>query len=385
MLSQRIQAVCPSPTLKITALVKKLIAQGKEIINLAGGEPDFDTPESVKSAAIRAIQEGFTKYTPTTGLPELKSAIAASLRRHQGLVYEPSQIAVTCGAKQAVYNTLQVLVQPSDEVLIPSPYWVSYPEMVRLAGARPIEVRTDPEEGFRLSAQQVEKASTEHTRVLILNSPSNPTGAVLDQKRLREIAEVALRRKWWVLSDEIYSRLSYEGPARSIAAVSPQILQQTVVIDGVSKTYAMTGWRIGYLAGPLEVVEATGRLQDHSTSNPTSISQKAALAALTGADGEVVQMAQEFKKRRDLLVEGLRQIPKLSLVPPHGAFYGFIDVSACGLDSTRFCEKALEEQQIALIPGVGFGWDSHVRLSFCLKTELLTEGLIRLKGFVKGL
>lgn len=385
MLTQRIQAVQSSPTLRITALVKKLIAEGKSVINLAGGEPDFDTPERIKKAAIQAIQEGFTKYTPTTGIPELKEAIATLLKRQHGLTYSPSQIAVTCGAKQAVFNTLQVLAQSGDEVLIPSPYWVSYPDMVRLAGAAPVHVRTESSHGFRLSAKLIERACTARTRVLILNSPANPTGAVLDRGSLKEIAQVAASRGLWVVSDEIYSRLSYDGPAPSIAELSPETLKWTVVIDGVSKAYAMTGWRIGYLAGPIEVVEATARLQDHSTSNPASISQKAALAALTGGEEELDRMVQEFKKRRDILVERIQEIPRLSLTKPQGAFYGFIDISELRLDSARFCERALQEAGLALIPGAGFGWDSHVRLSFCLKTELLIEGLDRLQKFVGGL
>ncbi|MBI3323085.1 MAG: pyridoxal phosphate-dependent aminotransferase [Candidatus Omnitrophica bacterium] len=385
MLAQRIQAVQPSPTLRFTALAKQLQQQGKKVVNLAAGEPDFDTPEPIKQAAIRAIQEGFTKYTPTTGIAELKAAIVSTLARQRGLTYRPEQVAVTCGAKQALYNVLQVLVQQSDEVLIPSPHWVSYPEMVRLAGAVPVEIRTAPEEGFRLSAGQVERACTPRTRVLILNSPSNPTGAVLDAVRLKEIARVAQRRGLWILSDEIYCQLAYGVEAPSIAAVAPDVAGRTIVVDGVSKAYAMTGWRIGYLAGPAEVVEAAGRLQDHTTSNPTSISQRAALAALTGDPAPMRQMVQEFSQRRDLLVQRLKGIPRISFVEPQGAFYCFVDVSAAGLSSDGFCERLLKEHLVAVIPGAGFGWDSHVRLSFALGREDLREGLERLDRFMRGL
>ena len=259
MLTQRIQAVQPSSTLRITALVKQLQAQGKKVFNLAAGEPDVDTPPAVKEAAIQAIQSGFTKYTPTTGILELKEAIVATLHRDRGLTYRPEQIAVTCGAKQAIFNLLQVLVESGDEVLMPSPYWVSYPEMVRFAGAVPIEIKTTPSDSFRLDPRDVEKACTARTKVLILNSPSNPTGAVLDEGRLKAIARVAEKQGFWVISDEIYSQLVYGVVHRSIASLSPGVYERAMVVDGVSKTYAITGWRIGYCAGPTEVIEAAGR------------------------------------------------------------------------------------------------------------------------------
>ncbi len=385
MLTQRIQAVQPSPTLKITALAKQLAAQGQKVVNLAAGEPDFDTPEPIKAAAVQAIQQGFTKYTPTTGIPELKAAIQTYFQRDRGLSYKPEQIAVTCGAKQAIYNLLQTLAQDGDEVLIPSPYWVSYPEMVRLAGAAPVEVRTAVSDGFQLTRKALEKACSPRSRVLILNSPSNPTGTLLKDPSLREIASVVLERGLWVISDEIYCRLLYEGQAPSFAALSPELYRRTVVVDGVSKTYAMTGWRIGYCAGPAEVIEAAGRLQDHSTSNPTSISQKAAVAALTGDQAFLVKRVEEFKRRRDLLLERLSKIPKISFVKPEGAFYCFADISAAGLSSNLFCEKLLKEAGVALIPGAGFGWDTHVRFSFVTGIDQIREGLDRLERFIQGL
>ena len=385
MLTQRIQAVQPSSTLKITALAKQLQAQGKKVVNLAAGEPDFDTPDFIKQAAIQAIQAGFTKYTPSTGIPELKAAVAAFLTNDRKLTYRPEQVVVTCGAKQAIYNLLQVLVQPGDEVLMASPYWVSYPEMIKLAGATPVEVRTDPAGGFRLTRQLLEKAATPRTRCLILNSPSNPTGVVLDEAALKEIAALVETKGWWVISDEIYSQLVYGVTHRSIASFSPKIFEQTILVDSVSKAYAMTGWRIGYLAGPKEVIEAVSRLQDHSTSNPTSISQKAALAALTGDPSSVRTMVKEFAKRRDLLVEGLGKIPKVSFVKPQGAFYCFIDISATGLSSDIFAQRLLEGDQVAVIPGSGFGWDSHIRVSFATSSENIQEGLNKMERFIRGL
>ena len=385
MLTQRIQAIQPSATLRITALAKQLKAQGKKVINLAAGEPDFDTPPAVKAAAIQAIQEGFTKYTPTTGMPELKAAIAATLSKDQGLTYKPDQIAVTCGAKHALYNIFQVLVQEGDEVLVPSPYWVSYPEMIRLAGAAPVEIKTKPEDRFRVDASSIARACTPKTRCLILNSPSNPTGAVLDEPRLKEIAEVVKSKGLWVVSDEIYGRLVYGVAHRSIAALSPALCERTLVVDGVSKAYAMTGWRIGYVAGPAEGGEATSRLQDHSTSNPASISQRAALAALTGDQAPVRQMVAEFSKRRDFLIERLAAIPKLSAVKPDGAFYCFVDVSATGLKSTPFVEQLLDKEQVAVIPGAGFGWDTHVRISFATGMQEIKEGLDKIERFIRSL
>ena len=385
MLSERIRAVHPSPTLRFTALARQLQSQGKKVVNLAAGEPDFDTPEPVKAAAVRAIQEGFTKYTPTTGIPELKAAIVSVLVRDRGLVYRPDQVMVTCGAKQALFNLFQVLVQPGDEVLIPSPYWVSYPEMVRLAGATPVEVRTEPSAKFRVDAEAIAKACTPKTRCLILNSPSNPTGAVLGEQSLKEIARVAQAKGLWIISDEIYSQLVYGAAAPSIAAVAPEVIPKTLIVDGVSKAYAMTGWRIGYLAGPAEVVEAAGRLQDHSTSNPASISQRAALAALTGDPASVREMALEFGRRRDLLVKRLAGIPGISFVEPEGAFYCFVDISKSGLKSSVFSERLLQEGLVASIPGDGFGWDHYVRLSFAVGSEALEEGMNRFQTFIRSL
>ncbi len=381
-LTARITAVAPSATLGITAQAKALKAQGVDVINLAGGEPDCDTPGHVKAAAITAIQEGFTKYTPTAGIPELRAAIASQLTAHLGVAYQPAEIVVTNGAKQALYNAMQALCQAGDEVLIPSPYWVSYPEMVKLAGATPVFVRTEPGEQFRVTPQAIERAITSHTTLLILNSPSNPTGAMLPRATLEAIAHVALAKGVFVISDEIYDQLAYDESHASIAAMSPAMRAQTLVINGVSKAYAMTGWRIGYAAGPQAVVDAMIKLQDHATSNASSISQRAALAALTGDQAPVQAMAQEFRTRRDLIVRELATVPRLTCVPPQGAFYCFCDIAGSGLRASEFASRLLTEAHVAVIPGEGFGWDSYIRLSFSVGRDALQEGVRRLRTFM---
>ena len=384
-LADRITAVAPSSTLAITAQAKALKAKGVDVVNLAGGEPDLDTPPSIKAAAIAAIQEGFTKYTPTAGIPELRAAVSDALARSTGVAYPPSQVVVTSGAKQALYNAIQVLCRPGDEVLIPSPYWVSYPEMVRLAGGVPVFVRTEPQDQFRLTPEAVERALTPKTRLLLLNTPSNPTGSVLPRQTLEALVTTLLGRKIPVISDEIYDRLVYDETHVSIAAVSPAMRDRTLVVNGVSKTYAMTGWRIGYAAGPEAVIDAMIRLQDHSTSNPSSISQRAALAALTGDQAPVQAMREEFRARRNLLVQTLSTVPGLTFVIPQGAFYCFCDISAFKMRSAEFANRLLTQVHVAVIPGEGFGWDTHIRLSFCASREMLREGIRRLGDFVRKL
>jgi len=384
-LASRITAVAPSSTLAITAKAKALKAQGVDVVNLAGGEPDFDTPAHIKSAAIAAIQEGFTKYTPTAGIPDLRAAVATSLTDDLGVAYQPSEVVVTNGAKHALYNALQVLCQPGDEVLIPSPYWVSYPEMVTLAGATPIFVKTTVDDRFRLTVEAVERAVTAKTRLLLLNSPSNPTGSILPTSSLLPLADLVTRRSLFVISDEIYDKLSYDEPHVSIVACHPALRDRTLIVNGVSKAFAMTGWRIGYAAGPQPVIDAMITLQDHATSNASSISQRAALAALTGDRSTITRMAEEFKARRDLLVEALRTVPGVSCVPPQGAFYAFCDIAASGLTSAVFAERLLAEQHVAVIPGAGFGWPTHIRLSFCIGRDALQEGVRRLRAFMEAL
>ncbi|MBI4313566.1 MAG: pyridoxal phosphate-dependent aminotransferase [Candidatus Omnitrophica bacterium] len=385
VLATRIASVAPSATLAITAKAKAMKSHGVDVVNLAGGEPDFDTPDPVKQAAIAAIQEGFTKYTPTAGIPELRTAIARQLAANIGVTYQPAETVVTNGAKQALYNALQVLCQPGDEVLIPSPYWVSYPEMVKLAGATPVFVPTAAADQFRLTVEAVERAITPKTRLLLLNSPSNPTGSVLPKALLQALAKLLESKDLFVISDEIYDKLVYDEAHFSIASLSPKMRDLTLVVNGVSKAYAMTGWRIGYAAGPQPLIEAMTKLQDHSTSNPSSISQRAALAALTSDPASISAMAEEFHARRDVLVQELAQVAGISFVKPQGAFYCFCDISKFKIPAREFAARLLAEAHVAAIPGEGFGWPSHIRLSFSVNQKTLREGVRRIRGFTESL
>jgi len=383
-LAERLKKVSASVTLAITSKAKKLKAQGADVISLAAGEPDFDTPGFIKEAAVEAISQGFTKYTPTTGTPELKKAICEKFKRDNSLKYEPGQIVVSCGAKHSIYNALQVLVDKDDEVLIPSPYWVSYPEMVNLCQGVSRFIKTKIESDFKIDARDLERYISSKTKVLILNSPGNPTGSVYLEDELRAIAEICAKRKIFVISDEIYEKLVYQkGRHFSIASFSDDIYNLTITVCGPSKSYSMTGWRIGYLGAPQDVVDAISRLQSHSTSCPTSISQKAALAALSGRGDFIEKMNAEFEKRRDFAVKKLDQIPKISYIKPAGAFYIFCNISKSGLDSVTFATRLLEEASVAVIPGVAFGNDEYIRMSFATGIEELGEGLDRIASWLK--
>ena len=327
-LAERLKKINASSTLAITSKAKKLKSEGKDIVNFAAGEPDFDTPDFIKEAAIEAIKSGFTKYTPTTGTLELKKAICEKFKKDNSLSYEPNQIVVSCGAKHSIFNALFVLIDKGDEVLIPSPYWVSYPEMVNLCEGKPRFIKTSPENNFKLRIKDLEQNITAKTKVLILNSPSNPTGCVYSAQELKEIAGVCVREKIFVISDEIYEKLIYDNLKHvSIASFGEDIKGLTITVNGLSKSYSMTGWRIGYLGAAPDIAEAVSRLQDHTTSNPSSISQKAAVAALSAGDGFIIQMCDEFARRRDLALEKLKKIKKISVVRPEGAFYIFCNIS----------------------------------------------------------
>lgn len=385
MLARRVSHLEPSSTLAITAKAKQLKAQGVDIVNLAAGEPDFDTPDHVKAAGIQAIQQGKTKYTPTTGIEELKQAIVRKLKEENHLDYAPAQVVVSCGAKHALFNAIQVLCDEGDEVLICSPYWVSYPEMVKVSLAQPVFVQTQMRAGFRPSPEAFTQALTPRTRLLILNSPSNPTGAVLTRDDLFWIAELAVQRKLWVISDEIYEHLIYDGLKHtSITTINRELSNQTLVVNGVSKTFAMTGWRIGYLAGPREVVEAVSRLQDHTTSNPTSISQYAAVAALNAMESRdwVVRMREEFARRRDRMVEGLARIPQVKFWKPQGAFYVLCHIGSVGMAPAQVAARLLDEARVAVIPGEGFGAPDAIRLSFATSLEEIDRGIERLGAWI---
>ena len=380
--AKRLNSVAPSLTLKITAKAKELLAKGVDVITLAAGEPDFDTPDYIKEAAIEAIRGGFTKYTPASGTGELKAAICEKLRKENNLTYEPGQIVVSSGAKHSLYNIFQALCNEGDEVIIPSPYWLSYPEMVRLAGARPVFARTLPEESFKLTPRLLSSVLSPKTKALILNSPSNPTGTVYSENELKALARIIKEKGIFVISDEIYEKLIYDDNTHiSIASLDKDIYRLSIIVNGVSKSYAMTGWRIGYLAASKEIAAAVAAIQSHSTSNPASISQKAALAALKGGQEEIHRMVAEWRRRRDYIVERMKRIKSISCFKPGGAFYLFCDISSTGMNSVEAADRLLEEVRVAVIPGRAFGWDTHLRLSFAASMDNITEALNRLEKF----
>ena len=383
MLSHRIAKVAPSLTLSITAKAKALQAQGLDVISLSAGEPDFDTPEFIKQAAIEALRKGVTKYTPAEGTLELRKAIALKLKRDQGLTYTPDQIVASCGAKHSIFNLFQVLLNEGDEVLIPSPYWLSYPEMATLAGARSVFIETSENNEFKVTPDQLEKKISPKTKIFALNSPSNPTGAVYRRKELEALVPVFLKHpQVLILSDEIYEKLIFDGETHtSIASLHPEIAQRTLLVNGHSKAYAMTGWRMGYAACPREIAEAASTLQSHSTSNPTSFAQAGAVVALEKGEEEAKRMCQIFQKRRDLFVSELKKIPKVKPFPPQGAFYLFVNIEATGLDSMRFSERLLEEARVAVVPGKVFGSDRHVRLSFACSEKDILEASRRIRDW----
>jgi aspartate aminotransferase len=386
MLSQRAMQINPSPTLAITAKAKEMKKQGIDVISFGAGEPDFDTPDHIKQAAIKAIHEGFTKYTETSGIPELKQAICGKLKKDNNLSYTSEQILVSTGAKQCLYNIIQVLVDPGDEVIIPAPFWVSYEEMVKLAGGVCKIVKTN---NFKINKKLLEQNITKKTKVLILGSPSNPTGVVYDSKELQEIADLCVINGVYVISDEIYEPLIYEKKHVSIASLNDEIKKLTIVVNGVSKTYSMTGWRIGYCAGEKEIIKAASSLQDHSTSNPNSIAQKAAVAALLGSQEIVAIMKDAYKKRRDYMVKRIQSIKGLNVQKPDGAFYVFVDVSSLFRkkvsNSVEFCSQLLEKAHVAAVPGKAFGDDRYIRLSYATNEENIKKGLDRLESFANNL
>jgi aspartate aminotransferase len=385
-LARRLTKVNPSSTLAITSKAKKLKAEGFDIVTLAAGEPDFDTPDFVKSAAIEAIKSGFTKYTPTTGIPELKQLICAKFKKDNALEYAPNQIVVSCGAKHSIFNALLALVNPGDEVLIPSPYWVSYPEMVNLCEGSPVFIQTSAKNNFKFRPDELSKAISSKTKVLILNSPSNPTGCVYSLDELKEIAALCVRNNIFVISDEIYEKLIYDGLKHSsIASFNKDIYNLTVTINGLSKSYSMTGWRIGYLGAPLDIAEAISRLQDHSTSNPNSIAQKAGVAALCAPDTFFDKILIEFQRRRDYCIGRLKAMPKISPVVPQGAFYIFCDISKTGLSSKDVANQLLDKKYLSVIPGEGFGANDYIRISFAASLEQLEKGMDRLEDWLKGI
>jgi len=379
-----------SPTLAVADLARRLRAEGRDVLDFSAGQPDFPSPDAVKAGGRRAIDEDKTRYTANAGIDELRQAVVERMQKKRGLSYEPGQVLVSPGAKASLYFALQALIDPGDEVLVPSPYWTSYPEQIRLAGGLPIEVVGDEANGFNLDPSRLERSITSRTKALILNYPSNPTGVCYDADDLIPIAELCVRRGLWVIADEIYSELLYDGRQfSSIARLGSEICAQTVVIDGVSKTYAMTGWRIGYATGPKELIAAMSKIQSHSTSNATSVSQWASLEALHLADEEMAPRLQAFEERRDEVVKRMGQISGVSFVEPQGAFYVFPNVSGCfndeitsGEDCARYL---LERAGVALVPGEAFGSAAHVRLSYAVSLELVREGMDRIAEALSAL
>lgn len=386
--ANRVKTLTPSATLEITAKAKSLRQQGHDVIGLGAGEPDFNTPEHILDAANKAMREGFTKYTPSGGIPELKLAIVAKLKQEQALDYNKNQVIVTTGAKHALFTLFQVILNPRDEVIVPSPYWVSYPEQVKLAEGIPVVVNAREENQFKITPEQLEGAITEKTKAVIINSPSNPTGMVYSKEELEKIGEVCKKHNILVVSDEIYEKLIYStDPHVSIAEISKDLKERTVIINGVSKSHSMTGWRIGYAIGNADIIKAMTNLASHSTSNPTSIAQFAALAAYDSSQEKVEEMRQAFRQRLNKLYELITDIPGISCIKPKGAFYLFPNVKEAarknGFDSVDEWVKALlEEEKVALVPGSGFGAPDNVRLSYATSLDQLEEAAKRIERFV---
>jgi len=391
MISKKAERITPSPTLTIDAKYKSMIANGEDAVGFGCGEPDFDTPQYIKDAAIDAMLKGQTKYTPAAGTMELRKAVAAKFLRENGIEYEPTQIVISNGAKHSLMNTFLALLNPEDEVLIPAPYWVSYPEMVKLADGVPVSVATKEENDFKASAEDFKKALTPKTKAIVINSPSNPTGMVYTEAELREIAKIAVENDLYVISDEVYEHLIYSGKHISIASFGEDIKERTITINGVSKTYAMTGWRIGYAAANAKIAKAMASIQSHGASNPNSIAQAAAVAALCGGLSEVERMRAEFVKRRDFLVDAINGISGVSCKKPQGAFYimmnidGVIGKKFQGQrieNADSFAKLLLEAEKMAIVPGTGFGAPNYVRWSYAVDMESIKKGIERLKDFL---
>jgi len=387
MLSQRVQVLSPSLTLAITALARDLKAQGKDILSFSAGEPDFDTPQRVKDAAIEAIQNGFSKYTAVAGTPEVLKAIAGKLKRENNLDYKPSQIVVNVGAKHSLFNIFQAIIDEGDEVIIPSPYWVTYPEIVKYSGGIPVYIETDDSTNFKITPAQLKAAITPKTKVLLFNTPSNPTGSVYSIADLEAIADVLKGTNILVVSDEMYEKILFDNlKFTSVAAISEDMYNRTITVNGLSKSVAMPGWRFGYLACPIkEIVDAIVDLQGQSTSNINSITQKAAIPALNGdVDADIEAMRVAFERRRNMAYELLSNIQGLSVVKPEGAFYLYVNTKAIENDSMKFCSKLLEETGVAVVPGLGFGTEGYFRLSFATDDATIKEGISRIKSFVEN-
>lgn len=385
LIADNIATIAPSLTLAMTATAKKMQAEGQDIASFGAGEPDFDTPQHIKDACIEALQAGRTKYTPVAGIPELRKAIADKLLRENGIEYSPNQISVNCGAKHSCYNAILACCNPGDEVIIPAPYWTSYPDMVRLVGAEPFFVETKRENKWKFTAEEFEDSISGRTRMLILNSPNNPTGSVYTRAELEAIVEVAASEDIIILSDEIYEKLVYNGKKHvSVASLSEAAKNLTITINGLSKVYSMTGWRLGYTAAPQAIADAIETIQSHTTSNPTTFAQYGALAALQGDQGFVADMVEEYDMRRQYMLSRLQKIRNIEIVEPEGAFYFLVDTTKMGLSSMNLAEKLLSRYRVAAIPGLAFGHDHSVRLSYATSLDVIKKGLDRFEEFCQS-
>jgi len=385
-ISRHAATLAPSLTLAIDSKAKQMKAAGEDVVGFGAGEPDFDTPSHIKDAAIKALNEGFTKYTPSSGIPELRQAIADKFKRENGLVYQPGQVIVSCGGKHSCFNVILATCEEGDEVIVPSPYWLSYPEMVKIAGATPVILPTSDRTEFKVTPGQLRDAITPRTRLFILNSPSNPTGSVYTPEEVRALGDICVEKGVLIMSDEIYEHLLYDGARhQSVASFSRAHYDHTIIVHGFAKAWSMTGWRLGFLAAPEPIARAIDALQSHSTSNPTSFAQKGGVAALNGPQDHLPKWLAEYAARRSYAHGRLNAIPGISCVNAKGAFYLFPNISALGLRSTEFCARLLDEQKLAAVPGIAFGADDYLRISYATSLANIEKGLDRLEKFARGL
>jgi aspartate aminotransferase len=385
-ISRRAAALSPSLTLAIDSKAKAMKAAGEDVVGFGAGEPDFDTPDHIKMAAVKALADGFTKYTPSSGIPELREAIAAKFKRENGLTYKPSQIIVSNGGKHSCYNVILATCEEGDEVIIPAPYWLSYPEMAKLAGATPVILETSDQTEFKVTPEQLRAAITSRTRLFILNSPSNPTGSVYTPDEIKALGDVCVEKGVLIMSDEIYEHLLYDGAVhRSVASFSPAHFEHTIIVHGFAKAWSMTGWRLGFLAAPEPIAKAIDAVQSHSTSNPTSFAQRGGVAAISGSQDHLPRWLAEYAKRRTRAWQMLNAMPGVSCVNSKGAFYLFPNIRNTGLKSADFCARLLEQEKVAAVPGIAFGADDYIRISYATSLANIEKGLERMHRFVSQL
>ena len=385
-ISQRAASLAPSLTLAIDSKAKAMKAAGEDVVGFGAGEPDFDTPQHIKDAAAKALASGFTKYTPSSGIPELREAIADKFKRENGLTYKPSQVIVSCGGKHSCYNVILATCEAGDEVIIPAPYWLSYPEMVKLAGAKPVIIQTSDKTEFKVTPEQLRAAITPNTRLFVLNSPSNPTGSVYTPEEVKALGDICVEKNVLIMSDEIYEHLLYDNAkVKSVASFSPAHQEHTIIVHGFAKAWSMTGWRLGFLAAPEPIAKAIDAVQSHSTSNPTSFAQKGGVAALTGSQDHLKTWLVEFDKRRRYAHAKLSAMPGVTCVNAQGAFYLFPNISRTGLKSAEFCARLLEQEKVVAVPGIAFGADDYIRLSYATSLANIEKGLERMDKLCRTL